>query len=79
LPSSQVGTTGIHIPTIEWVVDWLRGDEAERVRADAIAQDIPPEDALAQVIEVGGSHEFSSHRHVQRRHRLLGYREARRR
>lgn len=30
---------------------WLRGDEAERVRAAAIADDIPPEDVLADAVE----------------------------
>ena len=33
------------------IVEWLHGDEAEAIRAKAIAEDFPPEDALADAIE----------------------------
>jgi hypothetical protein len=38
--------------SVEAVADWLRDDEAEAIRADAIRRDVPPEDALAHALEV---------------------------
>lgn len=42
-----------HSVAIFDIVEWLRGDEAEAVRADAMMAMVPPEDALAQMIEEG--------------------------
>lgn len=48
----NVGTNGIHLPTIRWVANWLRDShEAELVRTEAIDSNVPPEDALAHTIE----------------------------
>jgi hypothetical protein len=33
------------------VAAWLRSDEAEAIRADALDRDVPPEDALAHALE----------------------------
>jgi hypothetical protein len=36
---------------VKWIVTWLRGDEGEQVRIDAVDAGVPPEDALAAGIE----------------------------
>ncbi len=48
---SDVGTTGIHVPTVEWIVTWLRGEEAAAVLAESCREDLEPAEALAWVIE----------------------------
>src|SRR5687767_11422488 len=36
---------------VDRIATWLRGDDAERIRAEAINDGVPPEDALAHAIE----------------------------
>lgn len=36
---------------VSGIVAWLRDDEAELIRAQALRDDVPPEDALADAIE----------------------------
>jgi hypothetical protein len=53
---SRVGSVAV-----EDIATWLRSDEAEHIRSEAVSQGVPPEDALAHAIEQRFGHraEFS--------------------